>query len=372
MLILLCLSSFPLAAQWQDSASTSNVFIITIDGLRWQEVFRGMDDDIVRGGTYVADTAIVRELYAAEEIRERRKKLMPFLWSVIAGKGQLYGNRDHGNHMNVTNWYKFSYPGYNEMLTGYADRRCIPNTPVLNERTNVLEFLNKDPEYAGKVAAFTSWNIFPYILNEQRSAIMVNSGYESLRNEDGDPEYPLIDSVQQLVRDQGHTRYDELTYISAREYIREKHPRVLLLAFGEADEFAHHGHYDHYLASIHNTDRMLSELWYYVQTDPFYKNNTTFIITTDHGRGRKKNTWTDHLFLIKGSREIWMAVIGPGIRALGEIKNKQFISQKQIAATVAALLGKQFHCEHKVGKRISLPRIDETIAHDRGLVLGQR
>lgn len=38
---------------------------------------------------------------------------------------------------------------------------------------------------------------------------------------------------------------------------------------------------------------MIEELWNYVQSDPFYKDQTTIIVTTDHGRGNG-NEWTDH------------------------------------------------------------------------------
>jgi hypothetical protein len=356
LLLIALLASFNLFGQISDSTTAPNVFIITIDGLRWQELFNGANKSIINEGKYVSDTSIVNEMYWDEDATERRKKLMPFLWNVVAKKGQIYGNRNYGNMMNVANRYKFSYPGYNEMFTGYPDSKFVPNTPVQNKNTNIFEFLNHQYRYKDKVAAFTSWNIFPFILNEKRSGFTINSGYETLEGIKDTAWNGIIDVVQQNIADKGHTRYDELTYINAREYIKQEHPKVALISFGEADEFAHHGHYDKYLQSITNTDRMIAELWYYVQTEPFYKNNTIFLITTDHGRGRKTNTWTDHLFLIKGSREIWMAVLGPGILPLGEMKNDVVIYQKQIAATIAMLLGQHFSCEHSVGDPIDLPR----------------
>lgn len=371
-LLIALLASFNLFGQFPDSDKGQNIFIITIDGLRWQELFNGADENIIKEGNYVLDTGIVNEMYWDNEVTERRKKLMPFLWNVVAKKGQIYGNRHYGNMMNVANKYKFSYPGYNEMFTGYADSKFVPNTPVQNDNTNILEFLNHQHRYKDKVVAFTSWNIFPFILNEKRSGFMINSGYEMPESLKDTVFNSTINLVEQNITDKGHTRYDELTYINAREYIKQEHPKVALISFGEADEYAHHGHYDKYLQSIANTDRMIAELWYYVQTEPFYKNNTTFLITTDHGRGRKTHTWTDHLFLIKGSGEIWMAILGPGILPLGEMKNDAILYQKQIAATIAKLLGQHFSCEHSVGEPIDLPHkepnppsLDNGIALDR-------
>ena len=84
---------------------------------------------------------------------------------------------------------------------------------------------------------------------------------------------------------------------------------------------------------------MIFELWYYIQTDPFYKNNTTFIITTDHGRGEYPSTWHDHNTFIKGSNQTWLALLGPNVAAKGEMKSKCRLYEEQIASTVMMLLG---------------------------------
>jgi hypothetical protein len=342
----------------QPTKKTRNIIIITIDGFRWQELFTGADKTILNNPKYVADTTLAKEMYWDDDTLARRKMLMPFFWNVLAKKGQIYGNRSLGNCMNVTNRYKFSYPGYNEIFTGYADARFIPNSPVLNKNTNVFEYLNKQDAYKGSVVAFSSWNIFPFILNEERSKFEVNSGYENLNESDSVPSSDLIDRVQDSIIDKGHTRYDDLTFVNAKEYIKNKHPKVALIGLGESDEFAHHGKYDAYLRSAADVDRMIAELWYYVQTDSFYKDNTTFIITTDHGRGRKTRTWSKHLFFVGGSREVWMAMIGPDILPMGEMKAQETIYQNQIAATIAHLLGEEFISEHKIGQALTLPSVN--------------
>jgi len=149
--------------------------------------------------------------------------------------------------------------------------------------------------------------------------------------------------------------HDMLTYLTAREYIGEHHPSVLFLGFGETDECAHSGRYDLYLQQATDLDRMISDLWYYVQTDPYYKDSTTFLITTDHGRGWKPNKWTTHGFWAEGSGDIWMAVLGPDIRPEGELRSKGQVYQKQIAATIASLLGDPAAPGHPPGKAIEFP-----------------
>ena len=344
-----------LSAAGQTAAKTRHLFIITIDGFRWQEVFTGADPQLVNNSTYVLDTALTRQLYWDNSTEARRQKLLPFFWGTIAEKGRLYGNRLLGNKVNVKNFYKISYPGYNEIFTGHTDAISSPNLPINNKNLNVLEYLNKSADYHDKVAVFTSWNVFPYILNESRSGLPVNSGYAPLA-EKGDAVAGLIDSVQTTMR-QSKTRQDQLTYLSAKEYIGLHHPSVLFLGFGETDEFAHAGRYDLYLQQAADIDRMISDLWYMVQTDPYYKDSTTFLITTDHGRGWKPNKWTTHGFWAEGSGDIWMAVLGPDIQPEGELRTKSQVYQKQIAATIASLLGDPSAPGHPPGKAILIPAV---------------
>ncbi len=338
----------------QTGSSPRNIFIITTDGFRWQEVFNGVDSLLMRDTTYVKDTALIRKQFWSEDLDERRKRLLPFFWNVIAAEGRLSGNRAYGNEVNVANLYKISYPGYSEILTGFADTRFIPNLSVRNRNTNILEYLNETKAYAGKVAAFSSWNVMPFILNEQRSRLPVNSGYEMLEEGD-DTLNTLINEVQKSIHHKGNTRHDLLTYASAKNYIEKEHPKVVFIGLGETDEYAHQGRYDQYLQKARQVDQMLAELWYYVQTDPFYKDNTAFIITTDHGRGSKTNKWMQHGFWVKGSGETWMAMIGAGIAPEGERKDKERLYQKQIASTVSVLLNEPFRADgHSVAAPISV------------------
>lgn len=343
---------FVISLQAQTPPVTGNVFIITTDGFRWQELFNGADSLLITDPQLVKDTGLLKAQYWDADLETRRRKLLPFFWNVIAQNGQLSGNRVYDNRVNVANLYKISYPGYNEILSGYADYRFIPNLTVRNKNQNILSFLNRQPGFAGKIAAFSSWNVMPYILDEKHSDFPVNSGYEML--EEADTLQMLINQVQRNVGVQSNTRHDMLTYESAKAYIEQKHPRVLFLGFGETDEFAHKGQYDKYLQKAHQADMMIAELWYYVQTDPFYKDNTTFIITTDHGRGRGAS-WKSHGFWVRGSGETWLAMLGAGIEPMGEIKSKQQLYQKQVAATVSYLLGTHFIANHTIANRIPLP-----------------
>jgi bisphosphoglycerate-independent phosphoglycerate mutase (AlkP superfamily) len=217
----------------------------------------------------------------------------------------------------------------------------------------VLEYLNRQDVFRGKVVAFSSWNILPFIFNEARCGFSVNSGNETL--DDKDEQSLMINAVQQNEPEKSHTRNDQLTYLSAKEYIIQHHPKALFLGLGETDEFAHQGRYDMYLQKAEAFDKMIADLWYFIQTDPFYKNNTSLIITTDHGRGKQGASWRSHGFWVRGSGEIWLAMMGPDIAASGEMDNNQQLWQKQIASTVALLVGEHFEAEHSIGEPVNFP-----------------
>jgi bisphosphoglycerate-independent phosphoglycerate mutase (AlkP superfamily) len=126
------------------------------------------------------------------------------------------------------------------------------------------------------------------------------------------------------------------------------------IGFGETDAYAHGGNYDEYLQSAHLFDEYLAQLWYLVNKDPFYKNNTSFIITTDHGRGQKEKTWVRHNMLTAGSSNAWLLTLGSAFEPLGEIKSNQEIFNEQLAQTIAHLLGYDFTATHPVADALSL------------------
>ena len=354
MKLLLAFTSFLCTVNCfaQQPQKTRNIFVITTDGFRWQEIFQGADSALLSNPAFVLDTTLSKQMFWDSSIALRRQKLMPFLWNVLSKQGQLYGNRSLDNKVNVKNFYKISYPGYNEIFSGYADIIPIFNKPVNNRNSNVLQYLNKQADFKGKVVAFSSWNIMPYILNEKHCGFSVNSGYELLSGHD--ELSGLIDTLQNTIP-KNKTRNDQLTYLSAKNYVEQNHPKVMFLGLGETDEFAHEGRYDMYLQKAAAVDKMIADLWYFIQTDPFYKDNTTLVITTDHGRGNSYKTWRTHGFWAKGSGDVWLALIGPDIAPEGEMDNKQQIWQKQIASTVAFLVGANFTAKHPVANHIVIP-----------------
>lgn len=346
LMSLLVLNSFA-----QKNTKTENIILITLDGLRWQEVFSGAESRLLLDKNYVNDTAASYQRFWRETPQQRRELLMPFFWNVIERQGQLYGNRHKGNKVNVTNTMWFSYPGYNEILTGRADDTNInSNNQVSNPNQTVLEFLNKQKEFQGKVAAFSSWETFPWIINTSRSGVPVNAGYKGVTENPNEREKLMNELMYQLPNESGGTRPDAFTFHYAFEYLKKNKPRILFISFDETDHFAHEGEYDRYLTSAQYIDGFIKSVWDWTQSQPGYKGKTTLIVTTDHGRGDKAmDDWRHHGSKMPNCDQIWFAVIGPDTASTGEVSTEQQLYQNQVAATIAALLGVEWKTESNKG-----------------------
>jgi len=319
----------------------NKLFIITLDGFRWQEVFGGADSALINDKEITFDTSVSKALYWAAGAQERREKLLPFFWNVIARHGQLYGNRLYKNKVNVANPYALSYPGYSELLTGGVDFSIHSNSKKKNTNRNILQVLNSSKAYAGKVAAFTSWDVFPYILNKEESNFVLNSGMQNIKGKNLSYSEKLLNTLQsEVISEKKETRYDELTYIACKEYVLKNKPSVVFLSFSGTDDAGHDKRYDEYLQEANNADRMIGELWRLVQSLPEYAGKTTFLITTDHGRGNKKTNWNKHGFFVSGSSQTWFALLGNSIVPAGEMKAANQTYQRELKNLVMELLEK--------------------------------
>ncbi|MEN2400975.1 phosphoglyceromutase [Flavobacterium sp. MC2016-06] len=351
ILILFILTGFLSSAQ-----KTENIIIITTDGLRWQDVFKGVDTAIANDKKFnQGDSTYIYKKYYNADSKESRKKIMPFLWTEIATKGQIYGNRDLGNKVDVSNPYWFSYPGYSEIMTGNVDLLVNSNSYKPNPNVNVLEFLNHQSKLKGKIAAFGAWDAFDRILNEERSGFPVISAFDKV----GGKNPTAIQQLLNEMRDNSFKPFHEdecldvFTHYEALNELKTKKPKVLYIAYGETDEWAHAGHYRSYLDAQNQVDRWIKEIWDFVQNDPQYKNKTTLLITVDHGRGDKiKSQWTDHGADVAGASQIWFAAMGPEITPKGEIKTEGQLYQKQFAQTIAKIMGYTFTAEHPVAGEV--------------------
>lgn len=321
------------------------VVLVSIDGVRWQEVFAGADPALYQQSQWVKTPELIRAFKPGQP-----ELLMPFLHKTLKQQGITVGDRSQGSAINVSNPYQISYPGYQELLAGFSDPSIRSNNKVANPNVTVLEWLNQQPQMQHKVAAFGSWDLFPYILNTERSGLTVNAGFMQEQGELSEKQKYLNQLQAKTPSPFASVRLDVFTQEFALEHMRLHKPKLLYIALGEADDFAHLGQYDQYLAAIHRSDQFIADLWQELQNDPYYRDQTTLLISTDHGRGEAAQ-WRSHgksaavpgykgpVPQIAGSEQIWLAAMGPEIPAAGLIRTTGTWQQGQMAATLAAALG---------------------------------
>jgi hypothetical protein len=134
------------------------------------------------------------------------------------------------------------------------------------------------------------------------------------------------------------TSGDELTFFITREVMREFGPRLILVNFWDMD-VAHWGSYSLYLQAITRTDRLTGMLWEEVQSNPHYKDKTTFLVLPELGRDgdiNASNGFLNHRSGDPSCRNVWLLALGAGIQA-GQ--SDRPIQHVDVAATGAAALG---------------------------------
>ena len=112
-------------------AQEPKVILVTLDGVRWKEVFRGVEKSILDNKKYTSTIKQTTDAFWNEDSIKSRETLMPFTWKTIKDKGVILGNRDAENFVNLSNKHLWSYPGYNEIITGKADDINIVNNKAI-------------------------------------------------------------------------------------------------------------------------------------------------------------------------------------------------------------------------------------------------
>jgi len=351
------------AAAAEPCCRTQNVITVIIDGARWEEVFRGVDPRFFEpaAGAYYrlpAGAEAFKRTFWRETPEARRETLMPFLWGTVAAQGQLYGDRDKGSEVRLRNGFHISYPGHSEFLTGIADdERIVSNEFKPNPNKTILEVLEAKPAFKGRTAVFSTWDAYPDIMNVGRSGLMVHSPPTPTPVSDPGGR---MDVLKALLTDTGPSMHsDAITFHLALEYLKLKRPRVMHISLQNADRPAHSGYYDDYVQAIRSSDAYIRQIWEWVQSDPDYRDKTTLIVATDHGRGAGslelfkthgtpgyRRVAPGEVNPTEGDQYSWIAILGPDTPARGEMSNTPPVELAQVAATVMALLKEPYVGDH--------------------------
>jgi hypothetical protein len=145
---------------------------------------------------------------------------------------------------------------------------------------------------------------------------------------------------------------DELSLYIVRQLMRQVAPSLLWITMHDID-VAHAGAYSLYIEGIRRTDRLCTDLWSTIQSDPEYAGKTTLFILPDFGRDSDEdaggNGFQHHRTGDVLARTTWMLAAGPGIRE-GVVYDRAMEST-DLVPTLGAMLG--FSPTFAQGKPIS-------------------
>ncbi len=133
-------------------------------------------------------------------------------------------------------------------------------------------------------------------------------------------------------------RGDRLLTALALRAMAELRPHLMMVNYQDTD-YVHWGNASHYTRAISIIDEGLKELVDFADRDPFYADNTVFVIAPDCGRDANglMSVPFQHHFNTRSAHEIWALAFGPGI-ARGRVMDRR-VEQVAIAPTIAAIMG---------------------------------
>lgn len=134
-------------------------------------------------------------------------------------------------------------------------------------------------------------------------------------------------------------RDDSTTFEVVMDVLSNHHPKLMLVNFKQPDAAAHDHDSTGYIQGIRDTDLYIQKIWHFIQNDPTYKNNTTLIVTNDHGRHLDgvSGGYGGHGDDCEGCRHLTMFGLGPDFKK-NTIISEPF-NQTDLSATIAEILG---------------------------------
>ena len=300
----------------------SRVVLVTIDGVRWQDVFG------VGATPYGADPS-------------QSGPAMPGLLRLVQSSGVALGSREECGKVLVDGPSWVSLPGYLEIFTGQRTQCAWNECPRTTQRT-FMEEARTAFESDTDVASIASWDHLERAVSSEPDAFFVSSGtrYQSHAVRATDE---VFDGL--VLEAQGHGgapggsptyRPDDRTADIALAYLAAYRPRLLHIGFGDADEYGHQGDVRAYMTSLHKTDAFLERLEGVMATWRKDGDKATVLVTTDHGRAKN---FRDHGFWAPESARSFLVAFGDGAPNAGIACAKRDVHVKEMGSIVHGILG---------------------------------
>lgn len=298
------------------NAAADAVILVTLDGVRWQEVFEGID----RART-------------KEEAMDA-PHLWPNVYRLLRERGVALGG---GNvPISATGPNFMSLPGYTEILMGHSPVACGDNDcgPV-KEPTLVDEILNGGHQ----AAVVASWERLERAVAKDPRDAFVTTGRNGGTKSAHEGALGRRVAAYQKTKPEpggGDFRLDRYTGEIGLAVLRERHPTFLMIGLGEPDEYAHGNDYPGYVRSLRACDAFLGELFKVLDAMGERGARTAVFVTADHGRG---HDFQNHGGGYVESARTWLLAFGAGIEARGVTQLNEPRHLADIAPTMRTLLG---------------------------------
>lgn len=262
LIAAICVSSLYAAM----ASAQPNVILVTLDGVRWREVFQGVDP-----------------LLTGER---RSQKIFRRTFSMLEGRGAMFGDRSAGNGFSSSNLALVSLPGYRSIMTGKFDLFCISNECGRIGEESVQERLVRELKLAPhQVATIGSWPEIALAVERKPGSTFVQTGILGALERTHAEAFPQIKEFEPLDARPRAKRPDRDTFAYALDYLTKYRPRFLYIALDESDAYGDRNDYAGHVAMLNQYDLWIKQLLDLIAGMGEYGRETTVLITTDHGRG---------------------------------------------------------------------------------------
>jgi Metalloenzyme superfamily len=334
----------PAAAALEPAEPHTIAVVLTIDGVRWQEVFEGVDAALAkRQGLH--DSEIVPA-----------SDLMPSLSALRGGEGAVLGAPGHGAEISASGPEFLSLPAYAEIMTGRAPSRCRNNScRGISEPTLIDALAKTNGCLPHEAAIVTSWPEIRRVAALRQECVALSTGRGAGYNQHlfrGDPRSDALweqGTKAGPYPGHGDFRADRLTAAIGLRYLITARPRFLFLGLGETDEYAHKDDYRGYLRALRQADRVVGEVVMALAALRAQGHRTALLVTADHGRA---DSFVSHGQPFPESARVWLVATGTEIKARGPITASEERRLADLAPTLKTILGLEPDSSERAGRAL--------------------
>lgn len=311
-------------------SSGESVVLVTIDGVRWQEVFNGVDPRLARE----------HHMPASEVVGPA--ELVPELHALAAGEGAALGAPGHGEPISASDRAVKSLPGYMEITSGRRTTGCASNAcPRIHRATVIDQLAARHDSKLGDVAVISSWSGIARAAAEHPSRIVMSAGRITGDHLD---HLRFDDTAKKLLKEGRHAgplpgsadyRPDRYTAAIALHYLRARHPRFLFIGLGDTDEWGHRNDYKDYLGALHRADALVGKVARTLASLHRQGWATAFFVMADHGRDPECRNHGG----VPSAMRTWLVAGGSMIRAHGMVGAPVPRHLADVAPTLRKLMG---------------------------------